>query len=475
MNDAILAQKTDALLSFPRLRPESVRRLAGALRELDDWDATRINPLRFAAEHGLAEDEAVDLFVHGAKVGLFDFVWNLICPACGALVVTDGSPNALDALAHCALCDCDVESYLDDQVEVAFSLNPSVGRRDVDAFANAESYWRATFSPNFERPERALPLMREATLGTELPRPDEVATFSFDAEAGRTYRLVSIERNVSARITVAETGAAGATFDLLPGGVFPGETVVGPGRTTAAVRNLGKTTVGVVLVRSDERIGEVVAEEPPRMRPFLTGKLLLNNQSFRDLFRVQQLVPGLRLPLRSLTILFTDLKGSTALYDRTGDAGAFALVRAHYDQLAESVRASSGAVIKTMGDAIMASFSSPLDAVRAAVDMLERIEALNASWRDEGFDLGIKIGLHEGPALAVNADDRLDYFGQTVNIAARVQNLAEAGEIWHTERVLASDGVERLLRSRGYASSAHSVSLKGVGETVLVHQWRHDE
>jgi class 3 adenylate cyclase len=138
------------------------------------------------------------------------------------------------------------------------------------------------------------------------------------------------------------------------------------------------------------------------------------------------------------------------------------------------VRENAGAVIKTMGDAIMASFSRPLDAVRAAVDMVERVEALNAGWRRDGHELGLKVGLHEGPALAVNADDRLDYFGQTVNVAARVQALAEAGEIWHTDRVLEVPGVEELLRAHGFRASAHSVSLKGVGEPVPVRQWRRE-
>lgn len=470
----LLERKIDALASMPRLRPETVRYLGSHIRGLDEWGRLQLNPLRFAQEHGLSATEATDLFVHGAKVGLFDFMWNLICPSCGAVVVSHDSVNGMTALAHCAMCDVPVEGSLDDQVEVAFALNSSVARHRIDPYADGETYWRHAFSPNFHHSERVTEIVRDLILGIELPGPDESASFDLDAKAGETYTLVSVERNVAAYLATADGGATEVAFDLLPTGIFPAEVAVAPGRVSITVRNLCKTAAGLTLIRDEERIHEYIHEHPPRMDAFLTGKLLLNNQSFRELFRIQQLVPGLRLPMRSITLLFTDLKGSTALYDRTGDAYAYALVQEHYEHLAEAVRASSGAVVKTMGDAIMASFSHPRDAVRAAVEMVDRIDGPSTSWSRDGHDLGLKVGLHEGPALAVNADDRLDYFGQTVNIAARVQGLAEAGEIWHTESMLQAPGVEELLRSHGYGQSAHSVSLKGVGAPVSVRQWRRD-
>src|SRR6185312_3715437 len=98
----------------------------------------------------------------------------------------------------------------------------------------------------------------------------------------------------------------------------------------------------------------------------------------------------------SLTFLFTDLKGSTALYDRVGDIKAYDLVREHFDLLNKIVAAEEGAVVKTIG-------------------------GVGHDGKDEGQgeDLLLKIGIHEGPCLAVMLNDRQDYFGQTVNIAAR--------------------------------------------------------
>ena len=126
-------------------------------------------------------------------------------------------------------------------------------------------------------------------------------------------------------------------------------------------------------------------------------------------------IRGLRLPVSHF--LFTDLKGSTELYERVGDLVAYDLVRAHFRVLHEIVAAESGAVVKTIGDAVMATFPTPDRAMAAALKMREALKNLKG-------DLLLKIGIHEGPCLAVSLNDRQDYFGRTVNIAARVQGLA---------------------------------------------------
>ena len=99
----------------------------------------------------------------------------------------------------------------------------------------------------------------------------------------------------------------------------------------------------------------------------------------------------------------------------------------HFDRLQAVTGRHQGAIIKTIGDAVMAAFLNPEDAVKAALEMRETIAEFNRGQPDRALIL--KIGLHKGAAIAVTLNDRLDYFGQTVNIAARVQNLADADEI----------------------------------------------
>ncbi len=85
-------------------------------------------------------------------------------------------------------------------------------------------------------------------------------------------------------------------------------------------------------------------------------------------------------------------------------------------------------------------------------------------------DLALNIGVHEGPCLAVMLDDRQDYFGQTVNIAARVQDLAEPSAVLATKPVVESAGVAQLVADLGYRMTSRSLSLRGVGAAFEVFE-----
>jgi class 3 adenylate cyclase len=202
------------------------------------------------------------------------------------------------------------------------------------------------------------------------------------------------------------------------------------------------------------------------MTPILSGTQLLTNQTFRELFGMETIASGEGLAVKRLTVVFTDLKGSTALYDRIGDMKAFELVRRHFGHLQDCIARNAGALVKTIGDAVMATFVDPRDGLRAALDMRARIARFNA---DAGGDLlGIKIGLHAGACLAVTLNDRIDYFGQTVNIAARVQRLAGAGEILFTDDVVTGQEAAELLADLPIASGDEL--LQGILGQIRVHR-----
>ena len=137
------------------------------------------------------------------------------------------------------------------------------------------------------------------------------------------------------------------------------------------------------------------------MKSFLSGAELLSNQTFRELFSTETIAAGEGLAVKRLALLFTDLQGSTALYERIGDMKAYELVRLHFGYLRERIARNSGALVKTIGDAVMASFVDPLDALRAALDMQARIKRFNA---DAGSDL---IRLKVGLTLEQSAGNRL--------------------------------------------------------------------
>jgi class 3 adenylate cyclase len=205
-----------------------------------------------------------------------------------------------------------------------------------------------------------------------------------------------------------------------------------------------------------------------RRRPFLTAKRLLTNQTFRDIYRTDTLDVDQRLKITSLTFLFTDLKGSTALYERVGDLVAYDLVRQHFRVLHEVVAAEAGAVVKTIGDAVMATFPTPDRALAAALRMREEMARINTERNNE--DLLLKIGIHEGPCLAVTLNDHQDYFGQTVNMAARVQGLASSRAIIVTKPVVDDPNAAKILEKSGLHPTMQHAVLRGIGEETMVYE-----
>jgi class 3 adenylate cyclase len=222
--------------------------------------------------------------------------------------------------------------------------------------------------------------------------------------------------------------------------------------------------------RSDVRVlpsvwiaGHTLHDLLGKRRPFLTAKRMLTNQTFRDIYRTDTLDVDQGLKITSLTFLFTDLKGSTELYDRVGDIVAYDLVREHFRVLNEIVASEAGAVVKTIGDAVMATFSTPDRALAAALRMRDSVRQIKN-------DLLIKIGIHEGPCLAVTLNDRLDYFGQTVNIAARVQSLADSRAIFTTKSVVENPQVSKMLETSKLQPTEQHAALRGIADKMTVYQ-----
>ena len=189
-----------------------------------------------------------------------------------------------------------------------------------------------------------------------------------------------------------------------------------------------------------------------RRRPFLTAKRLLTNQTFRDIYRTDTLDVDQRLKITSLTFLFTDLKGSTELYERVGDLVAFDLVRAHFRVLHEIVAAEArrgGEDHRRRGDGDVPD-ARPRGGRGAA--HARRHARLNEERGSE--DLLLKIGIHEGPCLAVTLNERQDYFGQTVNIASRVQGLADVARDLRDRTVVEHPVAAKLLDTGGFTPAA---------------------
>ena len=148
-------------------------------------------------------------------------------------------------------------------------------------------------------------------------------------------------------------------------------------------------------------------------------------------------------------------------------------MRSHFGELLSAVTAEGGAVVKTIGDAVMATFPRPDRALRAAMRMREAMRKIN---KDRGAeDLALNIGLHEGPCLAVMLDERQDYFGLSVNIASRVQELADPTAILATTPIIEGAEAAGLVGESGYRTSSRQLSLRGISEAFTIYEIRERE
>lgn len=448
-----------------------VAAMESLVREGADPALNRINVIAFARDRDLSEEAAVSGFLHAARAGLFDLSWNMLCPGCGGVLQTGMTLKTFEqSTYHCALCAAGYEPTLDEMVEVTFTVNPRIRRiaaHDPHRLPMWD-YMRQVFwgSGNDipvegfdELVQRVVleaievPAGEKAIVSLHLP---EAFVIVFDPVSHTTQFLdtrgpVTRERQVL-DVVFNEVGAAKGTLSMSPG----------PLRLTLDNRTGHRVLPGLWVA------GEELHQLLGRRRPFLTAKRLLSNQTFRDLYRTDTIAADQRFKITSMTFLFTDLKGSTALYDQVGDLVAFDLVRAHFAVILEIVSRWQGAVVKTIGDAVMATFPTPDLALVAALRMREAMDALN---RERGReDLLLHIGIHEGPCLAVVLNDRQDYFGQTVNVASRVQHLASSSAIFTTADVMRHAEVARVLEEAAITPRQRSADLRGVRESVQVFE-----
>ena len=283
-----------------------LRRFGHHLLALAPYQAARINPFEFAGAAGIDPETALDLFVHGAKLGLFDLEWGMICPMCGAIT---HSVSELDHVAadvvHCSLCQRDAESALDETIEVTFAYTPPDSAFDLhDDFVAYQHYFT---SPSYPYRREWQAYHQRHTVGDAKLQAGETAPLHLALQPGQSYRLLCLDTHSGANLEVAgdataNGGAGTAAVALTATGFSQQQIVLPPGGATLSITNSTDQPVWCRVLRTVmEDVLAIVGHGPPQFGPRLTGKHLLNNQAFRDSFALSELAPDLRLKLRNLT------------------------------------------------------------------------------------------------------------------------------------------------------------------------------
>jgi class 3 adenylate cyclase len=470
VHEQVLDERLAALEAARAWSPRVISKLESHIRTADDNALFRINPIRFAAEKNIAEAEAIDLFLHGTFLGLFEMDWLLLCSACSCVVESFSSLKGVRSQFHCAMCRADLEAALDDYIAVTFTVSPQI--RPI-AFHKPETLPAQDFAFAYKLTDEgllpdgtpfvqvlkawtsAISFLPPGTTRLEIEaRQGLLHAWGPDSDAGFDFRVEGVPATSPQTVRIRYLGSR----------CEPAQGIVAPGRIVFEIENeTGQQGfIGISAVPAKD----LPILEIPRLDflSYLSGSRLLVTQTFRDLFRSEAIRAVEGISVRDITLLFTDLKGSTDLYDRIGDLNALSLVQQHFERLREVTVRHGGAIIKTIGDAVMAAFVEPADAVRAAIAMLQDMEAFNR--RLPSREVILKIGIHRGAAIAVTLNERLDYFGQTVNIAARVQSLSDAKVICLTSEVVKDPKVKDILAP--FVVEQAMAELKGVQQQMPV-------
>lgn len=466
---------TDTAAQISVLKQTADPAVADAIARLiengKDPELNRINALDFSRRNALDEEKVISGFLHASQLGLFDLTWNVLCPGCSGVL---GAHDTLKSLRpddyHCALCACGYRASVDEQVEVAFTVSPKirwVAAHDPHTLSFWDYYRQIFWSSGIEFDDESFrTLGDEVTIETlELPA-GEKAVMSVQLPAQFIIVFEPVTHSAQFIDVQGEPTRERQHLSVIYNKAHPptGSITLRPGPLRLSLDNqTGSRVLPGIFIAAD-----ALHELLGRRKPFLTAKRMLSNQTFRDVFKADNLNVDQRLQITSLTFLFTDLKGSTALYQRVGDLAAFDLVRAHFRALLEIIAAEKGAVVKTIGDAVMATFIRPEHALMAGLRMRRAMDELNG--QRGAKDLVVKIGIHEGPCLAVMLNERQDYFGQTVNIASRVQSLSTSQEIHVTAPVIETPAVADILEKEAIRPIQKHAALRGIADKMVVYE-----
>jgi class 3 adenylate cyclase len=409
-----------------------LKRLRTLITEASDADCVKLRPFELADQWGEDRREVLVAFLHAVPAGLLEMQWSLVCPSCRTSAAEVPTLEDISPEGHCNQCDINFEAELDRAVEAGFKPAATVRKVPPLMFcaAGPARTPHVLVQANLEAGEKKVVLAP--------PQPGRYGLFA----RGGARASLEVEAN----------GPAEATIKLAADSFVPADVFLAPWGTLQVINESGAPR-------------HVKVERQEYASAAVTAHYLATVGEFRSLFSKDLLKRGTPLKVSRVSLLFTDLTGSTALYSSVGDAAAFRFVDDHFDVLRGAVTKSGGTVVKTMGDAVMAAFVDDIACAKAAFACLEGFDAFRRK-TDHAAVTQIKLGMFGGPCYVVTANGTLDFFGQTVNVAARLQSLADSGDV-----VVAAETFDALpdeVKAHVSVSAPFDATVKGVNHPIRV-------
>jgi class 3 adenylate cyclase len=404
-------------------RSNLVSLMEAYVRESPDVELAHIRPFAVARQWQQDKWEVLRVFLLATRAGLLDLSWEVLCPNCRSTrepvmhSLSDVKPTA-----HCEVCQIQFNAEFDKSVELKFTVNLGIKSCEEKIFCLA--------GPG--------------------AKPHVVAQVLVPPQSSRELKLPADHNGIRIRSpqvnNVIQRDCSAALGKLVCG-------------KESFLEEEGAAKGTLQLINPNSYAVTVLCERIQWSEDILTAARITNLQEFRDLFSTQVISPSEQIVVGQQIILFTDLRGSTAMYCGIGDAPAYAVVRDHFAVLRDAIRENRGAIVKTIGDAVMAVFSDVSDSLNAVRKMHLSLTGIPA--HPDQAPLKLKSSLHLGPCLAVNANERLDYFGTTINLAARLVDSCTGGDLTISDDFYNRPQTQSFLREHGLKSDPAEMRFRG--------------
>lgn len=390
------------------------------LKKSDDIFASKIRAYQVADKWNFGRKEFLEFCLDATRVGILDFEWNLLCPSCRGVKQSKLNLFEVDEKVHCDACNIDFEANFENSVEITFKPNQLIRNAKENEYCVGGPH----LTPHFA--------------AQNLLRPKEELEVQPILENGR-YRVRTLTTSGNKLVRAVQEGVKELTLEVTEEGWSSGEELV-------------SEKPKITFKNSTDKEQLFILERTAWKDTATTALEIFLLQKFRDLFSNEILKAGVHLSVGNLTILFTDLVQSTRMYHEIGDAPAFGKVLKHFDVLKEAIDKNNGAIVKTIGDAVMATFQRPIQAIDA-------IQQADLVLEESG--LRLKAGIHLGHCLAVTLNEKIDFFGSTVNIAARLVNFSQGDDIVISKEVSEDVEVANWITQTHHETKILTTEIKG--------------
>lgn len=387
-----------------------LERLVDFIRRADDLELRQISPLKLAEQWELSKEKVFEVFIHAAKANLLNFNWDLYCPSCRSIQESVKTLNQIHEPIYCDECEQEFKVNFNQTVQLSFTPHPLVRKISKNQYC-------------IRGPQQKSHVVLQQYL-----KPGERRYLMTDLPSGE-YILRSRKSKGSALVLVDEDGDDTVHVNISPSGLS-GEEVHIANSPNLSIENTTDKNQLITLERESWSLHGVSAARAT------------SSQLFRNLFANEVLRKGEKISVDNLTLMFTDLFDSAGIYNEEGDDKAVGQVIDHFEILHQVVSKENGAIVKTIGDSVMAVFCEPDQALRAYLRAQKMIS------EDERFtdEFQLKAGIHHGSCVAVNLNSRIDYFGSTVNIASRFVDYASENELIISQKIFDKHDLQEMLK-----------------------------